>query len=117
VPQERLQRLWGNIVWIKSIRSGENVGLYMAKYLTKDNGWRLPFKKRYRLSRSLRSPLVSSIEEVVNLVLSIIPRGIKYWRRTYYSHYMGSVDEFEYDLNNSPNTVADIHVLLKIFVL
>jgi len=117
IPQKEIQDLWGFIVDIRSIPRNENVGLYMAKYLTKDNGWRLPFKKRYRLSRGLRSPLVSNIEEVVNSVLSLLPRGIRYFRRQYYSHYMGTIHEYEYDLNNSPGVIGEIHVILTMYAL
>jgi hypothetical protein len=117
IQMNDLRKMWPWFVFIKSIEKGTNVGLYMAKYLTKDSGWRLPYRKRYRSSRGLLKPLIHTMEEVVNTVLMLIPPNVQKFVRNYFSHHVGEVTETEYDLNNSPNVLYDIQAVLTAWTI
>jgi hypothetical protein len=70
VPQSVLAKLWGRgYVWVSKIQPGTNVGTYMSKYMVKDiDDPRLEGEKCYMASKFLSRPLISTIEEIVNLI-------------------------------------------------
>lgn len=63
IPQEELQKLWGNgFVFINAIIHVDNIGAYIVKYMTKDNkDVRLRGQKAYLTSHNLKHP-----EKIIN---------------------------------------------------
>lgn len=96
---------------IKSVRSVKNIGWYMAKYLTKSgNGDRLEFRKHYFTSKGLKKPDIIWLEEVIDMIKSMLPEEARTNREPikFSTDYMGDIERNYYNIKNYPEIMKKI---------
>jgi len=96
-----LAHAWGQgFVKVKAIGKITNVGLYVSKYLSKENAdVRLVTRKAFFCSRGLVKPEVFKEQANISTVYrSLDPRMVLKSTKTYQSHYFGAVKLNEYEV-------------------
>jgi len=101
IPNQELNRLWGNgFVKINDISNVDNVGAYLVKYMLKNvHDERLKGKKAYLASRNLDKPS-EFVGNVVDLVIEALDleKKKKVFASSYPSEYLGKITYSEYNL-------------------
>ena len=93
IPQKRIAELWGHgFVKINRIDNIDNVGAYLAKYMTKDlDDGRLVGVKCYFRSYNLKKPEETTNEELIEEVLSICDVERVAYSNKFDTDYFGEV--------------------------
>lgn len=100
IPQAFLQKQWGHIVDIRKIDRVRNVGRYMAKYMTKQQGLHLRGRKRFFQSQQLKKAFLASVVEVVNDIREYVTNlPSRSW--SFVSVFLGVITVEEYDIGTS----------------
>jgi hypothetical protein len=109
---DRFRELWkhgsSRIISAWSIR---NLGFYMAKYLTKGkHSDRLEFRKHYFVSNGLKKPDIIWLEEVIDMIKSMLPEESKTNKKPikFSTDYMGDVERNYYNLKKYPEIMKRI---------
>lgn len=108
---DKMKAIWkhGN-VWVESVRTEIGMAKYLCKYLTKSvEKDRLLARKSYFTSKGLKKPSIVRMDELVNVVKTMIPEDVKGWHYSYESEFLGHIDNMEYNLKKYPKVVESIH--------
>lgn len=96
--ERTLAKIWGNgFVDIKPISHVDNVGAYVVKYMTKENGdSRLDGQKRYFFSRNLIQPIELKGRDSLTMLDSL--EGVPpVFTSEYYNEFLGETHYREYN--------------------
>jgi hypothetical protein len=104
IPVKALERIWGNgFVKINKIDQVDNVGAYVTKYMSKDNGDpRLAGEKSYFNSRGLHKPLEIDIEKKEKESLKETLKDYEAYKADFENDYAGNIVYTQYNLKR-PN--------------
>lgn len=98
---------------IRSIKNTKNIGRYMCKYLTKADNWdKLQGRKSYFVSDGLKAPIVTNIEEVINVIRKMLPEESKTFENSFRSEFLGEIKKEYYNLKEYPEIEKEIQVEL-----
>jgi len=105
VPWDRLAEIWGHgFIGIEAIEYSDNIGAYMAKYITKKaDDERYIGRKSYFTSRGLNKPQVTYCNSAPGL-LDLVAEKRAVYVNTYGSDILGSVNYHEYNLKRNDTT-------------
>jgi hypothetical protein len=94
---------------IKAIKNTKNIGRYMCKYLTKANNWdKLQGRKSYFVSDGLKTPIVTNIEEVINVIRKMLPEESRTFENSFRSEFLGEIKKEYYNLKEYPEIEKNI---------
>lgn len=101
VKADVLQQIWQHgYIKINKINNIDNIGAYIAKYMSKSfDDRRMKGQKCYFNSKGLRRPLEITDKKSAETVEKSLPESCKVYEAEYYNEYTGKVRYRQYNLN------------------